>query len=350
MLRRLALATCMLLAACGARSDGSEGPDLEVILDGSAAPKLSDYGLFTDLGAAKPAAGVVPYDLINPLFSDHALKTRYVFVPEGQKAKYSQTDALDFPVGTVLVKTFSFAPDLRAPDTDRYKVETRLLIHKENGWAAFPYVWNEAGTDAVYAPAGKMVDISFTDPGGDPLTIRYAVPNKNQCKTCHQSGDAVLPIGPKARNLNHDGPAGLNQLIDWQTRGILDGIPAHPPAVPDAWDVSLPVEGRARAYLDINCAHCHKADGSASNSGLFLDWNEKTPVTYGVGKHPTAAGRGSGGRRIVIDPGHPETSILTFRMASDEAGIAMPELGRSVVDERGLAVVNEWIASLEPAQ
>ncbi|KCZ50611.1 SO2930 family diheme c-type cytochrome [Hyphomonas pacifica] len=350
MLRRLALATCVLLAACGARPNMTKGPDLEVILNDIAAAELSDYGLFADLAAAKPAPGVVPYDLINPLFSDHALKTRYVFVPEGKQARYSQTDALDFPVGTVLVKTFSFAPDMRTPDTGRYKVETRLLIHKEDGWAAFPYVWNEAGTDAVYAPAGKMTDISVTDPAGEPLTIRYAVPNKNQCKTCHQSGDAVLPIGPKARNLNHDGPSGLNQLTDWQTRGILDGVPARPPAVPDVWDVSLPIEGRARAYLDINCAHCHKADGSASNSGLFLDWNEQTPVTYGVGKHPTAAGRGSGGRRIVIDPGHPETSILSFRMASDEAGIAMPELGRSVVDERGLAIVNEWIASLEPAQ
>lgn len=346
----LAFIACTLLAACGARAVSGSGPDLETILAAKPAPTLAGYGLFTDAAATQPADGVVPYDLINPLFSDHALKDRFVFVPEGETAEYSETDALGFPVGTVLVKTFSFAPDLRIPANGQYKVETRILIHKADGWEAIPYVWNEAGTEAVYAPAGKQMDISFTDPAGTPLTIRYAVPNKNQCKTCHQSGDDVLPIGPKARNLNHDGPAGVNQLTDWQTRGMLDGVPAHPPVVPAAWDTALPLEARARAYLDINCAHCHKADGSASNSGLWLDWNIKSPVKLGLDKHPTAAGRGSGGHLLVIEPGHPEKSILSFRMASDEPGIAMPELGRSIVDPDGLALINEWIASLEASE
>ena len=239
---------------------------------------------------------------------------------------------------------------MRLPEQGLYKLETRLLIHKPDGWAAFPYVWNAAGTEAVYAPAGKQADIDFIDPSGMPLSIRYAVPNKNQCKTCHQSGDAVLPIGPKARNLNHDGPAGKNQLADWQNRGLIDGVPAHPPVTPEIWNTSQPIEARARAYLDINCGHCHKADGSASNSGLWLGWTETDPVKLGLGKHPTAAGRGSGGRIMVIEPGDPDQSILTFRMASDEPGITMPELGRSIVDKDGLTLVRDWIASLEQAE
>ncbi len=347
MIARFVLAALLLVSACSGRTDEAATPSLETILSGTPAPALSDYGLFADQARAQPAKGVVAYDLVNPLFSDHAIKHRFVFVPGDQEAKYSATDVFDFPVGTVLVKTFSFAPDMRAPETGQYKVETRLLIHKEDGWAAFPYVWNAAGTEAVYAPAGKHVDLDMIDPAGTPLSIRYAVPNKNQCKTCHQSGDAVLPIGPKARNLNHEGPVGINQLADWQRRGMIDGVPAHPPIVPAVWDTRLPVESRARAYLDINCAHCHKADGSASNSGLWLGWTESDPVKIGLGKHPTAAGRGSGGRIMVVEPGQPDQSILVFRMASDEAGIAMPELGRSVIDEDGLALVREWIGSLD---
>jgi uncharacterized repeat protein (TIGR03806 family) len=347
MIVRVALIACLLLSACSGRADDPPAPSLGVILDDAPAMNLSDYGLFTNLSSAQPAPGVVAYDLVNPLFSDHAVKHRFVFVPKGRKATYSGRDVFDFPVGTVLVKTFAFAPDMRLPETAPYKVETRLLIHKQNGWAAFPYVWNASGTQATYAPAGKQIVIEMIDPDGAPLSIRYAVPNKNQCKTCHQSGDAVLPIGPKARNLNHDGPSGTNQLDDWQARGMIDGIPAHPAVIPAIWDSSLPVDARARAYLDINCAHCHKADGSASNSGLWLGWTESDPVKLGLGKHPTAAGRGSGGRIMVVEPGLPDQSILYFRMASDEPGIAMPELGRSIIDDEGLALVHDWIAGLE---
>lgn len=346
MIARLSLITCLLVSACGGY-DRAAAPSLETILSDTPAKTLSEYGLFTDSTAATPVKEVLAYDLVNPLFSDHAVKHRFVFVPGGEQAVYSDKEVFSFPVGTVLVKTFSFAPDMRTPDADRYKVETRLLIHKEDGWAAFPYIWNESGSEATYAPAGKQVNIDMIDPSGTPLGIRYAIPNKNQCKTCHQSGDTVLPIGPKARNLNHDGPTGFSQLSNWQARGIIDGVPAHPPVVAPVWDASLPVEPRARAYLDINCAHCHKADGSASNSGLWLGWTETEPVKLGLGKHPTAAGRGSGGRNMVVQPGRPDQSILVFRMASDEAGIAMPELGRSVIDEDGLSLVREWIESLD---
>ena len=346
MIARLFLIACLLVTACGGY-DHTAAPSLETILSDTPAQTLSEYGLFTDRTAETPASRVLAYDLVNPLFSDHAVKHRFVFVPGGEQAIYSDTDVFSFPVGTVLVKTFSFAPDMRTPKTDRYKVETRLLIHKKDGWAAFPYIWNASGTEATYAPAGKQINIDMIDPSGTPLGIRYAIPNKNQCKTCHQSGDSVLPIGPKARNLNHDGPTGFSQLSNWQARGIIDGVPTHPPVVPPVWDTSLPVESRARAYLDINCAHCHKADGSASNSGLWLGWTETEPVKLGLGKHPTAAGRGSGGRSMVVEPGQPDQSILVFRMASDEAGIAMPELGRSVIDEDGLLLVREWIESLD---
>jgi uncharacterized repeat protein (TIGR03806 family) len=339
-LRWPALLFAAILGACSLGK--AAGPDLDVILADKPAETLSAYGLFSDLAAATPASGVAPYDLVNPLFSDNAAKHRYVFVPGGQAAAYSAEDVFDFPVGTVLVKTFAFAPDMRAPKEGAYRVETRLLIHKETGWAAFPYVWNAEGTEAVYSPVGGHRTIETISPAGAPLTINYAVPNQNQCKTCHQAGDHLSPIGPKARNLNHN-----DQLAHWAELGILDGLAGDAPAAPAVYDVSLPVEARARAWLDINCAHCHKPDGSASNSGLFLASTETDPARYGVGKHPVAAGRGAGTLFQVIVPGAPDRSIMTYRMASTEPGVAMPELGRSVPDPDGLALVREWIAGMD---
>ncbi|MCF6220225.1 MAG: hypothetical protein L3J65_03855, partial [Robiginitomaculum sp.] len=114
--------------------------------------------------------------------------------------------------------------------------------------------------------------------------------------------------------------------------------------VPPAFDTSFGLNDLARAYLDINCAHCHKPDGSASNSGLMLEWGETDPTRIGIGKRPTAAGRGAGGFLTVIVPGDPDNSIMTFRMNSTKAGIAMPELGRTLEHKQGVALIRKWIA------
>lgn len=342
-----ALALCV--AACG--QSGPAGPDARVILADEPAATLSDYGLFADASAREPAEGVVAYDLVNPLFSDHATKHRLAYVPGGEAAAYDPQRVFDFPVGSVLVKTFAFAPDMRQPDTNERYIETRLLIRKDEGWVAYPYVWNAAQTEATYAPVGAKRQIETIAPDGEPLSIAYAVPNRNQCKTCHSTGDVLEPIGPKARNLNHDGPAGVNQIADWTARGLLAGAPdaGAIAAIPAAFDATAPLGDRARAWLDINCAHCHKAEGSASNSGLFLDWHETDPTGWGVHKRPTAAGRGAGQNLFVIEPGAPDQSILAHRIDSVEPGVMMPELGRTLVDEPGLHLVRDWIAGMAPA-
>lgn len=335
----------LALAACGE----SKGPHARVILAEDPAPKLSDYGFFASSNAgAAISEGVRPYDLVNALFSDHASKHRYVYVPKGQSAKYNPEHVFDFPVGSVLIKTFAFGPDMRDPALNERWIETRLLIHKKAGWVAYPYIWNAEQTEAIYAPVGGKQMIETITPDGQPISINYAIPNRNQCKECHQTGKELIPIGPKARNLNHVGPAGVGQIADWTERGILVGAPNDLPTLPLAFDETKPLEERARAWLDINCAHCHKADGGASNSGLFLGWNETDPAGWGVRKRPTAAGRGSGDNFFVIEPGHPEQSILVYRIESTEPGVLMPELGRTVVDEKGLKLIRDWIAAMPP--
>jgi uncharacterized repeat protein (TIGR03806 family) len=343
--RLLFVSLFLALAACSAPA----GVKDSVILAADPAPKLSDYGFFATANAgAAVADGVRPYDLVNALFAVFAGKHRFVFVPKGQSATYTPDTVFDFPVGSVLIKTFAFAPDMRDPALNEKWIETRLLIRKADGWVAYPYIWNAEQTEAVYSPVGGKQVIKTISPDGEALTINYAVPNKNQCKECHSKDNVFTPIGPSARNLNHVGPAGVQQIADWTARGILtgapaDGLPAAPPAFGDA-----PLEERARAWLDINCAHCHRAGGGASNSGLFLAWDETNPTGWGVHKRPTAAGRGSGDKLFVIEPGKPDESILPFRIASVEPGMMMPELGRTTVDKQALALIRDWIASMPP--
>ena len=346
----------VLLAALFGLGAASPPPavDLGVVLQEAPAPRLSDYRLFVDAGADRPNGRVVPYTLATPLFTDHAEKSRLVFTPPGRKMGYTATGVLDFPVGAVLVKTFAYPADLRRPDREVRKVETRLLIHKASGWTAQTYVWNAEGTEAVLKRAGARLQVRFTDPKGVQVDLDYAVPNQNQCKSCHQLEGAVIPIGPKARNLNREvaltGGGQANQLEHWRQAGLLDGAP--PPAARPrlaAWDdASQPLDARARAYLDVNCGHCHTPSGSASNSGLFLTAEETRPAALGIGKPPVAAGRGAGDHLVGVDPGHPDRSILAYRMASMEPGVMMPELGRTLRHEEGLDLVRAWIRALPP--
>lgn len=308
---------------------------------------LSAYGLFADGPGQEPAEGVIPYDLATPLFSDHAEKLRFVYAPG--PAGWSDDEAFEFPVGSVLVKTFAYPRrDAGGPADGLNLIETRLLIRQEAGWKAWPYVWDAAIGDARLKLAGARLDLTATGADGAAIAVSYRVPNANQCKGCHERGGAVTPIGPKARNLNHDfpyadGPA--NQLAKWVEAGLLADAPAAPPASAD-WR-SGPLDARARAYLDANCAHCHRRDGPASNSGLFLTYGEAEPVAWGYRKRPVAAGRGSGGLDFDIDPGAPERSIMLHRMKSLDTGVMMPELGRSLSHDEGVALIEAWIAAME---
>ena len=329
----------------------AEAVNLEVAIAEKPAALLSDYGLFDDLGAQVPADGVVPYDLITPLFTDYATKRRFVFIPEGTVADYQGAGLPAFPLGSILVKTFAY-PRVDGNEGLRL-VETRLLIHQQSGWVAYPYVWNEDQTDAVLKRAGARVSVTATRDNGRLEDIRYVVPNVNQCKGCHVSDDRLTPIGPKVRNLNHDFPyetGAENQLAHWARLGLLDGLPAAPDRLPrmvDWQEAASSVEARARAYLDVNCAHCHVASGPGKTSGLFLTWEETDRTRLGVEKRPIAAGRGSGGLAYDIQPGEPEASILLFRMESVDPGIMMPETGRTLVHEEGVRLIRTWIAGLE---
>ena len=313
-------------------------------------PKLlSEYGFFLNTKDQITVPGVLPYELITSLFSDYADKHRFVYVPKGKIAAYQKDSVFSFPVGSVLIKTFSYEP-INDQRSERHLIETRLLIRKDSGWDALTYVWDEEGQEASLALAGKTVKANYISNDGRELDIRYRVPNKNQCKECHLENESIVPIGPKPRNLNRDYSyleGTMNQLEKWRSIKFIESYPEKINSVVDFMDSSKPINDRARAYLDINCGHCHAPQGSASNSGLYLDLLETREKQLGVFKGPVATGRGSGGLDYSIVPGHPDESILLYRMISDAPDIMMPESGRSVMHKEAVDIIYQWIEEME---
>ena len=331
-------------------------PDTSDPLDAMPYKKLSDYNFFQgEIKNLNPNNNVIPYDLNTPLFSDFAGKSRFVYVPAEKQIIYNSNTYFDFPEGSIIIKTFYFDNDIRNPSLGRKIYETRLLVHKKSGWEGYNYLWNDAQTDAEYYIAGKNVNVSWVHYDGSVKSTLYHIPNKNECKGCHNDSEKIIPIGPKARNLNKDytyADGTKNQLEKWKALGILSGLSnaASAPAVPIWNDAnSGTLNDRARAYLDINCAHCHNAAGPANSSGLLLTYDEINPNVLGICKPPVAAGQGSGGRKYSIVPGQPEASIMTYRMNSTVPDVAMPELARSVIHDEGVQLISDWITSLPPA-
>ncbi len=336
-MRLLASACAVLALAFTAGAREPAGVADEVILSDGLPRVLSDYRFFKDAAGWQPNERVVPYQLNTPLFSDYAEKYRFIYVPEGQQAQADGDGLLEFPVGSALIKSFGYELDGKP-----MLLETRVLLHRADGWLALPYVWNEAQTEAKLKVAGARIPVTFTDPSGRERSTSYAVPNKNQCKECHALSEAVTPIGPKARNLTRDG-----QLEQFAKLGLIDRAPKVEYRVPLWGETGAPLNDRARGYLDVNCAHCHNVNGSASNSGLFLTYEEDMPVRIGIHKRPVAAGRGSGSHDFDIAPGDPDGSIMIYRLNSLDPGISMPEVGRSIVHDEGVALLSEWIAEME---
>jgi uncharacterized repeat protein (TIGR03806 family) len=329
----LPVAALLLAAAVSATSPPVTFVNDAAIQSGVNPATLADFGFFSDPAGQVPAKGVTPYRLNTPLWSDGAEKRRFLYLPPGQQAVAPDDEGLlVLPVGAALIKTFSFG----ASGHERM-IETRVLLHRADGWVALPYQWNEAQTEARLVLGGARVNV--TTPAGQ--AISYAIPNRNQCKECHASGDVLTPIGPKLRNLS---TAWLAEQVQAGTLAMRAFQQRRIPLWEDR--ASAPVADVARGYLDVNCAHCHNPVGAASNAGLDLRWEQYDPLKIGIGKRPVAAGRDSGGLDFDIVPGDPDHSIMLYRMTSLEGGVAMPELGRASIDVEGVAAVRAWISGL----
>ena len=217
---------------------------------------LGEWGLmFADGERLRLNDGVIPYDLNTPLFSDYSRKLRTVWMPKGAAATFSADRELDFPVGTIISKTFHYrkADDWRSdkpsviytaqevpansmPPLDlsqQLLLETRLLVRYADGWQAFPYVWNAAQTDATLEIAGDWHQLTLHK-DGESQPVDYVVPDLNQCGGCHtpdHSAGDLRPLGPKAWQLNRPFDWWQNadsQLANWRSRGMLQAAATSP--------------------------------------------------------------------------------------------------------------------------
>jgi len=271
--------------------------------------KLSEWRLFTlQAGILTPNKGVVPYDLNTPLFSDYASKYRFVWMPSGTSAQYRDDGPFNFPVGTVLAKTFAFPVDGSPVEK---LIETRLLVNSKSGWTPLLYLWDEKQGDARLALVPDPVPVKWTDASGRRHEFNYVIPNVNECHECHDNQKVFLPIGPKARNLNkkYEYAEGReNQLAHRARVGYLQGLPAPEVRLRAAkWDDpgSGSLADRAAAYLDNNCAHCHQPGGQAGYTGVDFRLTQAGLGTRGLCKPPNSAGQ-VGALRYDLVPGRPK--------------------------------------------
>lgn len=304
--------------------------------------KLSDYGFFKgELKDLSAVERLVEFTPVSPLFTDHAHKKRFVWLPEGSSARLpGDPDApFDFPDRSILIKHFYYPLSFKQPEGDRRILETRLLIKNKGQWEAYAYLWNQEQTEATLKNIGATLPVTFENERGEKVSFNYVMPQKTQCRSCHNRDGEMQPLGTKGKQL-------AAELPHWKSLGILDKSQINGPALVDPFDTQHTLALRARSYLDVNCGHCHSKTGPASTSGLHYNLEEDRPFHLGVWKSPVAAGMGGGGFKFDILPGNSAESIVTHRMNSTHPGVMMPELGRVTVHREAVDLIAAWIDSL----
>ncbi len=320
------------------RGDGGEEPSFPLT--------LSDTGAFKNLSTLEPEEGVLAYEPNVSFWSDYAIKSRWVSVPD-DTVGYDLNDPWQFPEGTVWVKHFDL-PLERGNPASTVRVETRFLVKTDNSAYGLSYRWNEAGTEATLV-SEEGVDIDFqvqTDQG--PVNQTWRIPSRTECMQCH-SPAAGYALSFNTRQLNRD------QMIDGQERnllehlsdiGILDTNISEPDALPQFYsvdDVEASLLSRVRSYLAVNCVSCHQPGAVASSSwdarphiGLLeTGLVEGLPLNYG----------GDSDRRL-IKPGELDLSVLLSRLSENHGFTRMPNVATNELDQGGINLITEWIDSV----
>jgi uncharacterized repeat protein (TIGR03806 family) len=291
--------------------------------------KLSDYNLFKGKTAdLVPNDQGISYELASALFTDYTDKKRVIFLPKGKKMIASDDGLPSFPDGTIIAKTFFYPPKDAAGDARELLLETRLLIHKDGQWNAATYQWNAAQDEAFLLADSASVHVSFLDSKGVERQTNYIIPSRKDCMACHRQGNHLLPIGPKIRNLNriigHDGDS-IQQLVQLTKQGALDlkslkgftNLPRYD-------DLAQSTASRARAYLEINCAHCHNPKGTAYMT--MLDLRYESPM------HETG---------IWL-----KQAKIIGRM-STLGEMHMPQKGTTVLHDEGILLIKTYLKTLK---
>jgi uncharacterized repeat protein (TIGR03806 family) len=310
---------------------------------------LSTYNFFLgNMADLAPVYGVLPYDVITPLFSDYAHKKRFLWMPAGVKATYvDDKSVLDFPNGAVMIKNFYY--DHVLPEDATRIIETRLLFKRNGAWEFADYIWNAEQTEATLDLVGSYVPLTWLNDDGTQHSTTYRVPSAAECQTCHKRDNLPIPIGPKPQNLNMDlaySDGTMNQLTKWNQFGYLNsGYPSNIETVVRWDDPTASLNDRVRAYVDMNCSHCHAADRHCDYRPMRFAWSETVdPAMLGVCVAPDDPLLPQ--QTHIVKPGNLERSLLYYRISATDETVRMPLLGRTVVHEEGRQLIQDWILSL----
>jgi uncharacterized repeat protein (TIGR03806 family) len=310
--------------------------------------RLSETGLFACLDDMSPAPGLIPYDVNSPLWSDGAIKRRWIALPGGATIRFSRDGEWQFPVGTILVKHFELADDETEP-LRRRRLETRLLVvdGSSEGFGV-TYRWRPDHTDAELLDDGLTEEIPTRTRDGQ-RTQTWTFPSRDECLKCHTTA-AGFVLGPKTRQLNRTfayPETGVtdNQIRTWTRLGMLAPAPREEeitgfPRLVAIWDRSVPLEARIASYLDANCANCHRPGGNipaAFDARYGIAWKDRKVLDA-----PTVSDAQGVDRPRVVAPGEPDRSMLYRRVVEPER-FRMPPVGRNVIDAEAAAALREWI-------
>lgn len=304
---------------------------------------LSATGLFTDLSTMTPAPGMVDYEVNSPLWSDGAQKSRWFVVPEGQSIGFSASGSWTFPVGTITVKHF----ELPQPSGGTTRVETRVMVHRANGWTGYTYRWRSDQSDADLLTSGGTATYQSVDPATRAaVAVNWTFPSQTQCMTCHTQVSGRV-LGLRTRQLNGSHTYASTGRSDNQLRtlghvGLLAGdigSPGQYDALPNPTDTSAPLEARAKAYLDSNCSMCHQPGGPTPVADMDL----RFPTALADMRLVGVAATQSGGTRVVA--GDHASSVLWQRVGAS-GGTRMPPLGTQLVDQQALQLLADWMDGL----
>jgi uncharacterized repeat protein (TIGR03806 family) len=283
----------------------------------------------------------VPYDVNVEIWSDGAHKRSWLVLPKGESIEYAKDGPWRFPVGTVVVKHF----ELEVAPGERRRLETRAMVHERAGWAGYTYRWNDEQTDATLVGTPHLATFDVRGEDGTTTKRAWYLPSGSDCLRCHTPGYGEI-LGVRTRQLaGRTAESGMDLVADWSARGLFAKPPdatASAPRHPAIADASAPLEARARAYLDVNCAICHHPGGPAPGS---MDLRVQTPSadTHLVGVR-TEAPMGLPNERRV-QPGAPESSALVARMRTRDRH-AMPPLASTVPDTAAIELLTAWIRAL----
>ena len=320
--------------------------------------KLSETGLFVSTANHAIAPGVIPYTINAEPWADGTTAERFVALPgESQLGTYKKTDVQighitgewHFPTDGVLARTVSLETEVGNPASAR-RLETQILHYDVDTWKAYNYIWNEDQTDAVLAPdEGTNQTLEIKDPAA-PGGLRRQTwhhASRTECILCHTTRAASIHgfRVPQLADVTTKGGSPSDQLQQLEALGLFaEPIAAERTGWPSPHDASANLESRARAYLHINCAHCHRRGGGGSAT-FDIQYTHTLEKTALLGNRPTQGTFGIHGAQVVA-PGDPYRSVLYYRMAKLGHG-RMPQFGSQMVDKNGLKLMHDWIASLD---